>query len=219
MAHVHGSFQRRSRPGGAAGRGVRGAAPPRASARRRPSTPSATRSGPTGSMRCSRRCLLMEQHKPGVGDRSDSAEDGGGRGRAAGAAGGLPDHPRGRPRRHGRRLRGRAGVAGPPRGPEGPAAAQPARPEADGPVPARGPRGGPAAPHQHRPGLRRRRARRRPLLRHAVHPGPGARRGPARGATPAAAGPDCPAAGGRPPAAAAATAPSPPRPPTWPGSS
>ena len=34
-----------------------------------------------------------------------------------------------------------------------------------------------AAPHQHRPGLRRRRARRHAVLRHAVHPGPRARRG------------------------------------------
>ena len=41
-------------------------------------------------------------------------------------------------------------------------------------VPPRGPRRGPAAPHQHRPGLRGRPGRRRPLLRHAVHPGPGA---------------------------------------------
>ena len=97
--------------------------------------------------------------------------------------------------------------------------AQPARPEADGPLPARGPRGGPAAPHQHRPGLRRRRARRRALLRHAIHPGPGA-------STRSCA--KCDACGGRAsapsrrrrhPATAAATAPSPPRPPTWPGSS
>ena len=48
-------------------------------------------------------------------------------------------------------------------------------------IPPRGAGGGPAAPHQHRPGLRRRRARGRPLLRHAVHPGPGPRRRPARG--------------------------------------
>ena len=38
---------------------------------------------------------------------------------------------------------------------------------------ARGPGGRPAAPHQHRPGLRRRRRERPALLRHAVHPGPG----------------------------------------------
>ena len=44
-------------------------------------------------------------------------------------------------------------------------------------VPARGPGGGAAAPHQHRAGLRRRRAGGRALLRHAVHPGPGAGRG------------------------------------------
>ena len=42
---------------------------------------------------------------------------------------------------------------------------------------ARGQGGGAAAPHQHRAGLRRRRARRAALLRHAVHPGPRPRRG------------------------------------------
>ncbi len=39
----------------------------------------------------------------------------------AGAARRLPDPPRDRPRRHGRRLRGRAGLARPPRRPQGPA--------------------------------------------------------------------------------------------------
>ena len=49
------------------------------------------------------------------------------------------------------------------------------RPGLPGPgaVPPRGAGRGPAAPHQHRAGLRRRRGRRRPLLRHAVHPGQG----------------------------------------------
>ena len=47
------------------------------------------------------------------------------------------------------------------------------RPKAEAAVRARGQGGGQAAPHQHRPGLRRRRARRHALLRHAVHPGPG----------------------------------------------
>ena len=47
-------------------------------------------------------------------------------------------------------------------------------------VRARGPGGGEAAPHQHRAGLRRGRARRDALLRHAVHPGPGPRRGARR---------------------------------------
>ena len=80
---------------------------------------------------------------------------------ALAAARRLPHPPRGRPRRHGRRLRGRAGVAGPARGPEGAAAASCCSTprhkrrferEAQG--------GGAAAPHQHRAGLRRRRARR-----------------------------------------------------------
>ena len=43
--------------------------------------------------------------------------------RRSAAARRLPHPPRGRPRRHGRRLRGRAGVAGPARRPEGPARA------------------------------------------------------------------------------------------------
>ena len=44
------------------------------------------------------------------------------------------------------------------------------RPQAAGAVPPRGPGRGPAAPHQHRAGLRGRPGRRGPLLRHAVHP-------------------------------------------------
>ena len=51
-----------------------------------------------------------------------------GRPRPLGAAGRLPHPPRDRPRRHGGRLRGRAGVAGPPRGAEGPARRGPDRP-------------------------------------------------------------------------------------------
>ena len=64
-------------------------------------------------------------------------------------------------------------------------------------VPARGPGGGAAAPHQHRAGLRRRRARGRPLLRHAVHPGPGPRRGDRR-ASPAPSRRPRPTAGSAP---------------------
>ena len=56
-----------------------------------------------------------------------------------------------------------------------------------GAVPPRGPRLGPAAPHQHRAGLRGRPGRRGPLLRDAVHPGPEPGRGHRRAA--AAAGP------------------------------
>ena len=52
-------------------------------------------------------------------------------------------------------------------------AAEPGRLVAPGAVPAGGPRGGAAAPHQHRAGLRRGRGRGRALLRHAVHPGTG----------------------------------------------
>ena len=46
-----------------------------------------------------------------------------------------------------------------------------ARPQAAAAVRARGAGGGPAAPHQHRAGLRRRRGGRAALLRDAVHPG------------------------------------------------
>ena len=94
----------------------------------------------------------------------------------------LPDPPRDRPGRHGGGLRGRADLAGPPRGAEGPAGARVRRPDGPGAVPPRGPRRGPAAPHQHRAGLRGGPGRRRPLLRHAVHPGPGARPGHRRAA-------------------------------------
>ena len=51
------------------------------------------------------------------------------------------------------------------------------RPQGPGAVPPRGEGRGAAAPHQHRAGLRGRPGRRRRLLRHAVHPGPGARPG------------------------------------------
>ena len=61
------------------------------------------------------------------GRRHPAAHRAGRRRHAVPAAGRLPDPPRDRPGRHGRRLRGRAGVAGPPRGPQGAAALGPAR--------------------------------------------------------------------------------------------
>ena len=63
-------------------------------------------------------------------------------------------------------------------------------------VPPRGPGRGPAAPHQHRAGLRGRPGRRRPLLRDAVHPGPGP--GPGHRRAAAAAGPVAASSGARP---------------------
>ena len=71
-------------------------------------------------------------------------------------------------------------------------------PDPPGAVPAGGPGGGPAAPHEHRPGVRGRRVRRGPLLRHAVHPGPepGPRPRRAEAAPPGPVGP----AGDPPPA-------------------
>ena len=82
--------------------------------------------------------VLIEQVKPGAGDPTGSCAGAAAAepGPAAGAAGRLPHPPRGGPRRHGRRLRGRAGVAGPARGAQGPARPRPARPPATGPVPA-----------------------------------------------------------------------------------
>ena len=64
--------------------------------------------------------------------------------------------PRGRPGRHGGRLRGRADLARPPGGAEGPALRRGARPAAAPAVPDRGAGGGLPAPRPHRAGLRRR---------------------------------------------------------------
>src|SRR5690242_18361128 len=80
----------------------------------------------------------------------------------------LP-HPAGDwPGRHGHRLRGRTGVAGAARGAQGAAAATAAWLEAAATVRAGGAVGGAAAPHEHRAGLRRRRAGWAALLRDAV---------------------------------------------------
>ncbi len=69
-------------------------------------------------------------------------------------------------------------IAQEPGGAEGHAPAVPCRPGLRAAVPDRGPLGGEAAPHQHRAGLRLRRAGRRLLLRDAMHrrrrPGAGA---------------------------------------------
>ena len=91
---------------------------------------------------------VMEGLKPGPGDQTALAR-GPGRGcrrSPAGAARRVPHPPRDRPRRHGRRLRGRPGVAGPARRLEDPAAARPDRPGPDGAIPARVALGGAAAP-------------------------------------------------------------------------
>ena len=182
--------QRRPRPGRASWprssleRYRRGERPVARRVRRR-----ATPSWPTRSASCSRPWSMMEQLKPGAADADrPHRRRGRPRRRAARAARRLPHPPRGRPRRHGGRLRGRAGLARPPRGPEGPArrSARPTRGRCER-FRREAQAGGAAAPHQHRAGLRRRRARRRPLLRHAVHPGPGPRRGPRRAAAAPAA--------------------------------
>ncbi len=62
----------------------------------------------------------------------------GGRPAGAGPGGRLPGAPRGRPWRHGRGIRGRAGLSRPPRGPQGPAPASLVGPQDSRPVPPRG---------------------------------------------------------------------------------
>ena len=128
----------------------------------------------------------------------------------------LPGPPRDRPGRHGRGLRGRAGLAGPARGAEGPAGPRAARRQAARAVPPRGAGGGAAAPHQHRAGLRRGRARGDALLRHAVHPGAGAwTRSWASSAGSVARGPR-PRRSAPIPVRRRAARTVPPRPPRWP---
>src|SRR5262249_31711963 len=87
-------------------------------------------------------------------DRQGAAGPGGAGRSGAGQDRRLRAPPRGGPGRHGGRLRGRAGLARPPRGAEGPAPPGGAGRDDPRAVPPRGAGGGPAAPHQHRPGLR-----------------------------------------------------------------
>ena len=93
----------------------------------------------------------------------------------------LPHPPRGRPRRHGRRLRGGAGIARPPRGAEG--AARPA-PLTDRQLLQRFEREARAAARLHHtnivPVFGVGEHDGHPLLRHAVHPRPGPGRGARR---------------------------------------
>ena len=80
------------------------------------------------------------------------------------------------------------------------------RPQGPGAVPPRGQGGGAAAPHQHRAGLRGRPGRRGGLLRHAVHPGPGARPGHRRAGAAPRSRPQAGAAASPGPTAAATAA-------------
>ena len=176
-------------PLAAAGRGVRRALP----ARRAPlaervhrEVPRAGRAHPApvpgpggdGAARLGRRA-----------GRRELRRDRGGPGPGAAAARRIPHPPRGGPRRHGSRLRSGAGIPRPARGAQGASDGRADVPDPPRAIPPRGAGGGAAAPHQHRAGLRRRRARGRALLRHAVHPGsePGSR--PARAGAPPPPGP------------------------------
>ena len=153
-----------------------------ASARPSRSTPCAIPSGPRRSAPSSRRWPWSTTW---AGDRGGRRTLRRGHGLPGlGAGGRLPDRPRDRPGRDGDRLRGRAGLAGPTRGAEAAAPRPEGRREAPGPVRAGGAGGGEAAPHQHRPGLRRRRARGLALLRDATDRGPRPGRGHRRAATP-----------------------------------
>ena len=96
----------------------------------------------------------------------------------------LPHSRRDRPRRHGHRLRGIPGIARSARGREGPAPAVAVGSAATAAFPTRGANRRAIAPHQYRSRVRRGRARRVSLYRHATH----RRRGPGRRARQAAAG-------------------------------
>ena len=174
-----------------AGRGVPRPAPPRRAARRSTSTPAATPSWPSEIRELFPALVLMEQLKPGA-ERPDrqrrrrAAAPAAARARAAGR---LPHPPRGRPRRHGRRLRGRAGVARPPRGAEGPARPRPARPAAAARGSSREARAAARLHHTNIvPVFGVGEHDGRALLRHAVHPGPGPRRRCSRSCGGSAAG-------------------------------
>ncbi len=82
----------------------------------------------------------------------------------------LPHRPRTRPRRHGCCVRGRTDLARPARRAQDPRAARAARHHPARAVRPRGAGRGEAAPHQHRAGVRRRRAGRAAVLRDAAHP-------------------------------------------------
>ena len=152
-----------------------------------PSTPRDTPSTPRRILELFPALELIEGLKPTPEDHAGLSGDAaaaraGRRRRPPAAAGRLHPAPRARPRRHGHRLRSRARVAQEPGGAQGHAPAVPCRPGLPAAVSDRGPLGGEAAPHQHRAGLRLRRAGRRLLLRDAMHrrrrPGAGARRRP-----------------------------------------
>ena len=117
--------------------------------------------------------VMMEEFKPGSGDVTGDFEAAAVvvRGARLERLGDFRVLREAGPRRHGGGLRGRAGVARPAGRAQGPCRPRDSRPGAGEAVRARGPRGGPVAPHQHRAGLRRRRAGGAALLRDAVHPG------------------------------------------------
>ncbi len=112
-------------------------------AARRWATRSASSSPPWSRSSRPRKCWKA---RPGP-SASPSAPD-------VAAGGRLPGDPRGRPRRDGRGVRGRAGLARPPGCAEDPARRRGQGSQGAGAVPPRGAGGGAAAPHQYRAGLR-----------------------------------------------------------------
>ena len=153
--------------------GIPGAIPPGRAAVADRIHRQASRAGRADSRPLPRACSSSRRSAPAAARRPASVvrPDRPG-GPDAPSPGRLPPAPPRRLRRHGDRLRGDPGIAGPARRPEDAPRPSPRRRDPAGAVPTRGPRRGAAAPHAHRPGLWDRRARRPPLLHHAVHPGP-----------------------------------------------
>ena len=206
----HGRFQRSSRRAAQpTRRRVRRPPPARRAAARWRSTSTATPSWPTTSASCSRPWSRWSRPRTTAGGPEPAVA---GPRPPLDQPGRLPHPPRGRPRRHGRRLRGRAGLAGPARRPEGAAAhALLGRPAAGGASSAR--RKAAAKLHHTNivPVFGVGEHDGTALLRHAVHPGPGPRRGARRAAAACGSRRRAPAADRRARAAARTVA----RPP-WP---
>ena len=113
---------------------------------------------------------LLAQDRPD-GEFGPGVGPSGRRGRPPGYVRRLHRPPRGRPGGDGHRLRGGANLAGPTRRPQDPVGGRGTRPPVVAAVSGRGAGGRLPESRPHRPGLRRRIARRRPVLRDAVYRG------------------------------------------------
>ncbi len=136
--------QHRPRPVRIARRGIRRAAAVRRAALRSPSTRASHPELAEEIRDLFPALVMIERLKPAAEEPiRDVGDEGAAPTRriptALRASGRLPHPPRGRPGRHGGRLRGRAGIDGPPCRAQDPPLERPARPTADRAVPARGP--------------------------------------------------------------------------------